>query len=128
MSLQGPKHNFFLVFAPDVPNAQEARARHLPAHMERVQQLAQSGLLSECAKSHTAPSPMYNDSDYGPGTGLGGGLLPPDVRGTDPDAAEKIRGGFIIVKADNIEDAWKIVKEDILYTSGEVVSRQLDVA
>ena len=57
MSLQGPKHNFFLVFAPDVPNAQEARARHLPAHMERVQRLAQSGLLSECSDVPTAPSP-----------------------------------------------------------------------
>ncbi|KAI0653286.1 hypothetical protein C8Q70DRAFT_928051 [Cubamyces menziesii] len=101
MSLPGPRHNFFIVFAPDVPNAQEARARHLPAHMERVQRLAQSGLLR-----------------------LGGGLLPPDVRGTDPDAAEKIRGGFIIVKAENIEEAWKIVKEDILYTSGEVWDRE----
>ena len=73
-------------------------------------------------------SEPQNDSDFGPGIGLGGGLLPSDVRATDPDAAQKIRGGFIIVKAENIEEAWKIVREDILYTSGEVVSRYLDVA
>ncbi|KAI0330924.1 hypothetical protein GY45DRAFT_681733 [Cubamyces sp. BRFM 1775] len=101
MSSRVPKHNFYLVFAPDVPNSREARERHLPAHMERVQQLSQSGLLR-----------------------LGGGVLPPDVKATDPDAADKLRGGFIIVKAESIEAVWKIVKEDILYTSGEVWDRE----
>ncbi|KAH9884789.1 hypothetical protein C8Q73DRAFT_796110 [Cubamyces lactineus] len=101
MSLGLPKHSFFLVIAPDVPNAREARERHLPAHMERVQQLAQNGLLR-----------------------FGGGLLPPNVSATDPGAADKISGGFIIIKAADIEEAWRIVKEDVLYTCGEVWDRE----
>ncbi|KAI0333280.1 hypothetical protein GY45DRAFT_1319893 [Cubamyces sp. BRFM 1775] len=99
MSLGVAKHNFFLVYAPDKPNAQ--RAKHIAVHMERGRQLWQSGIIK-----------------------AGGGLLPQDVKATDEGAAEKLCGGFIIVKAESIEEVWKIIKEDVFYTSGEVWDRE----
>ena len=48
--------------------------------------------------------------------------MPRDVKATDEGAAEKLCGGFIIVKAGSIEEVWKIIKEDVFWTSGEVVS------
>ena len=49
--------------------------------------------------------------------------MPQDVKATDEGAEDKFCGGFIIVKAENIEEVWKLIKEDVYYTSGEVVSR-----
>lgn len=58
---------------------------------------------------------------------MGGALLPQDVRATDAGAAEKTCGGFIIVKAESVDEVWAIIKEDVFWTSGEVVSRRLIV-
>lgn len=53
--------------------------------------------------------------------GLGGGLLPADVKSTDADAATKMTGSFIIAQAESIDAIWALIKKDIFYTSGEVV-------
>ncbi|KAH9888468.1 hypothetical protein C8Q73DRAFT_710273 [Cubamyces lactineus] len=99
MSLGVAKHNFFLVYAPDKPDAQ--REKHFPAHMERGRQLWQSGVIR-----------------------MGGALLPQDVRATDAGAAEKTCGGFIIVKAESVDEVWAIIREDVFWTSGEVWDRE----
>lgn len=54
-------------------------------------------------------------------SGVGGGLLPADVKSTDPGAEDKIVGSFIVVKAESIDVVWDTIKKDIFYTSGEVV-------
>ena len=39
-----------------------------------------------------------------------------------PGAADKVCGGFLIVKAESIDAVWALIRADVFWTSGEVVS------
>ncbi|KAI8978191.1 hypothetical protein BD414DRAFT_494876 [Trametes punicea] len=98
-SLPALKHNYFLVHIVDVPNAQ--RAKHLDVHLAHNASVIQDGAIK-----------------------LAGGLLPQTSKTTDPDALQRLVGSWMIVRAESIEHAWEIVKEDPFYTSGEVWDRE----
>ncbi|KAI9060452.1 hypothetical protein FKP32DRAFT_1687517 [Trametes sanguinea] len=89
------KHNYFLVYIPDVPNAQ--RPKHHEAHVKHSMPLILDGTIK-----------------------LGGALLPPTSKSSDPDALKNVTGSWMILRAENIEKAWDIVKQDPFYSSGEV--------
>ncbi|KAJ8454525.1 hypothetical protein ONZ51_g12975 [Trametes cubensis] len=90
--------NYFLVYAPDLPNAQ--RAKHVPEHIVHNTPLIKNGIIK-----------------------LGGGLLSSDAKSTDADAHDKLDGSFIIVHGESIEEVWALIKKDVFYTSGEVWDR-----
>ncbi|EIW53946.1 uncharacterized protein TRAVEDRAFT_51684 [Trametes versicolor FP-101664 SS1] len=90
-----PVLNLYHVYAQDKPGAQ--RAKHKAQHLAQNTPHMQSGFIR-----------------------VGGGLLPTDVKSTDPGAEEKIVGSFIVVKAESIDVVWDTLKKDIFYTSGEV--------
>ncbi|OSC98784.1 hypothetical protein PYCCODRAFT_1417111 [Trametes coccinea BRFM310] len=89
------KHNYFLVYIPDVPNAQ--RSKHHDAHIKHSLPLIQNGTIK-----------------------LGGALLPQTSKTTDPDVLKNVIGSWIILRAESIEKAWETIKQDPFYTSGEV--------
>ncbi|KAI0764333.1 hypothetical protein BD413DRAFT_577054 [Trametes elegans] len=89
------KHNYFHIYAYDVPNAQ--REKHMPRHLEQNNPLVESGLLRAA-----------------------GGLLQEDSKSTDAGAAQKIVGSFVVVREESIDKVWDYLKNDIFYTSGEV--------
>ncbi|RPD58140.1 hypothetical protein L226DRAFT_537303 [Lentinus tigrinus ALCF2SS1-7] len=90
-----PPDSHFLIFAPDVPNAQ--REKYKPQHMEYNGPLFQSGYIVS-----------------------GGGLLPDGKIATDADVLENLVGSFIIVKADSKAQVLETLKGDPFYSSGEV--------
>ncbi|KAI9060449.1 hypothetical protein FKP32DRAFT_1022597 [Trametes sanguinea] len=89
------KHNYFLVHIVDLPNAQHTK--HLEAHSKQFMPLMHDGTLK-----------------------TGGALLPPTAKTTDPDVLTKTVGAWMIIRAENIEKVWEIIKQDVFYTSGEV--------
>ncbi|KAI0657661.1 hypothetical protein C8Q70DRAFT_1055448 [Cubamyces menziesii] len=97
MASELPKfqYNYFLVYAPDVPNTQ--RLKHLPEHMVQNAPLFKDGTIK-----------------------LGGGVLPPDSKTSDADVFQKVDGTFIVVRGESVEDVWEKLKKDVFYTSGEV--------
>ncbi|KAI0753510.1 hypothetical protein C8Q80DRAFT_1095962 [Daedaleopsis nitida] len=97
--MSAPLKNYFLVYAPDLPNAQ--RAKHSPEHMKQNVPLVQSGCIV-----------------------AGGGLLPQDVNSSDANVLGKITGSFLVVQAETMETAWETLKKDAFYTSGEVWDRE----
>lgn len=56
---------------------------------------------------------------------MGGALLAPDAKASDPDALEKVVGSFGVFEVDSVEAVWDIIKKDIFYTSGEVVREKM---
>ncbi|KAI0705314.1 hypothetical protein C8T65DRAFT_653010 [Cerioporus squamosus] len=99
MSVPTLKKNYYLINAPDLPNAQ--RAKHTPQHMVASAPLVQSGYIV-----------------------AGGGLLPQTADSSDADAITKISGSFLVVQADTAEHALEKLKEDPFWTSGEVWDRE----
>ncbi|KAL7277533.1 hypothetical protein ACG7TL_008456 [Trametes sanguinea] len=89
------KHNYFLVYIPDIPNAQ--RPKYQDAHMKHSVQLIQDGTIK-----------------------VGGVLLAPTSKMTDPYFAQNTTGSWIIMRADSIEKVWEILRQDPFYTTGEV--------
>ncbi|CDO72647.1 hypothetical protein BN946_scf184985.g66 [Trametes cinnabarina] len=92
------KYDYFLVRVLDVPNAQ--RAKHYEAHVKLSMPLIEKGVLR-----------------------LGGALLAPTAKSSDPDALKNPKGSWIFVQAESLEEAWEIVKQDPFYASGEVWDR-----
>ncbi|KAL7277531.1 hypothetical protein ACG7TL_008454 [Trametes sanguinea] len=93
------KHNYYLFHMWDIPTAQ--RAKHLGDHVKVTTPLIQSGAII-----------------------LGGALLPPTMKTSDPEPLKKPAGSFFFVRADSLEQAWEIIKQDPFYTSGEVWDRE----
>ena len=109
--------NFFLVIAPDVPNAQ--RAKHVAVHMEVSIPLIESGYIGKnfstraltCSKTLTVPKVA------------GGGTLSQGTLATSSDAMEKMTGSAFVVRADSEEQVWENLRKDPFYSSDEVVRR-----
>ncbi|TFK84856.1 hypothetical protein K466DRAFT_495826 [Polyporus arcularius HHB13444] len=99
MSVPALKKNYYLIHAPDIPNAQ--RAKHIAAHMATSAPLVQSGYIV-----------------------AGGGFLPQTAHSSDADALAKISGSFILVQADTAEQAWETLRKDAFWESGEVWDRE----
>ncbi|KAJ3013967.1 hypothetical protein NUW54_g1432 [Trametes sanguinea] len=89
------KNNYFLVYISDVPNAQ--RSKHQEAHLTHNLSMIQNGTIK-----------------------AGGALLAPTSKTSDPDALKNVTGSWFVLRAENIEKAWDIVKQDPFYASGEV--------
>ncbi|KAL7277530.1 hypothetical protein ACG7TL_008453 [Trametes sanguinea] len=89
------KHNYFLVHILDVPDAQHTK--HLEAHAKVFMPLMQNGTLK-----------------------IGGALLPQTTKTSDSDVLKKTIGAWMIIRAEDIETVWEIIKQDPFYTSGEV--------
>ncbi|KAI0741861.1 hypothetical protein C8Q80DRAFT_1196684 [Daedaleopsis nitida] len=41
---------------------------------------------------------------------------------SDADAMDNVTGSFIVLRANNVEQIWDVLKSDSFYVSGEVVS------
>ncbi|OSC98783.1 hypothetical protein PYCCODRAFT_1470760 [Trametes coccinea BRFM310] len=93
------KHNYYLFNMRDVPNAQ--RMKHVSSHIQATTPLIESGVIV-----------------------LGGAMLPPTMKTSDADPLKRPTGSFLFVRADSLEQAWDIIKQDPFYTSGEVWDRE----
>ncbi|KAI9572120.1 hypothetical protein HD554DRAFT_2067090 [Boletus coccyginus] len=82
----------FVVWAPDA-GADERRLAVRPRHLENVHQLAKEGIIR-----------------------VGGAVLTSDPA-NPADAGRKFFGSFIIIEAESLEAARKIVENDIYYTT-----------
>ncbi|KAI0764332.1 hypothetical protein BD413DRAFT_615785 [Trametes elegans] len=89
------KHDYFLVYARDQPNAQ--RAKHIERHIQQNGPLIASGQIR-----------------------VGGALLPDGSKTTDADAPQKTAGSFLVIQSESADKVWEHLKNDIFYTSGEV--------
>ncbi|KAI0800383.1 hypothetical protein C8Q74DRAFT_1323925 [Fomes fomentarius] len=87
--------NYFLVNAPDIPNAQ--RAKHTPLHMQQNTPLLENGYYV-----------------------VGAAILPAGSHSSDAGVHSKIAGSVCIVKVNDAEEVWETLKKDVFYTSGEV--------
>ncbi|RDX54422.1 hypothetical protein OH76DRAFT_1397713 [Lentinus brumalis] len=99
MSPPALRKNYYLVHAPDLPNAQ--RGKHTPKHVDYSLPLVKSGHMIAA-----------------------GGILPQTAHSSDADVADKILGTFLLVQADTVEQAWERLKGDTFWTSGEVWDRE----
>ncbi|KAI9060454.1 hypothetical protein FKP32DRAFT_1678794 [Trametes sanguinea] len=89
------KRNYYLFHMRDLPNAQ--RMKHIGEHVRITTPFIQSGAII-----------------------LGGALLPPTQKTSDPEPLKNPAGSFMFYQADSLEEAWNIMKQDPFYASGEV--------
>lgn len=109
----------FVVWAPDYGDAgaQERRLAVRPRHLENAHQLTTQGII----RKHR-PAPYENRlltervMEY---TGVGAGVLTSDSANATP-ADRKFFGSCLIVEADSLEAAHKLIESDIYYTAGVV--------
>ncbi|KZT69326.1 hypothetical protein DAEQUDRAFT_669892 [Daedalea quercina L-15889] len=95
-STSGPTLHKFAVWAPDMtdPEAFSRRMAVRESHLANANKMHESGTLK-----------------------LGGGLLAPESIAS-PNAPFKLVGSLMVIEADSIESARKIIESDVYYQSG----------
>ncbi|KAH0827558.1 hypothetical protein J3R83DRAFT_4279 [Lanmaoa asiatica] len=115
----------FVVWAPDYTDAStlEKRLAVRPSHLETIHRLSKEGTIRKHQVAALTNNRRLMEAHHGITQVLVEAVLTPDSANAAP-ADRKFFGSCVIIEAESLEAARKVVENDVYYTAG-VVSRPL---